>query len=58
MKNIGNNVDIAEMNAAIDMVLAVPPRPRAERKRQRTQREDRQSSLVKGTKGSYKSAKP
>ena len=58
MKDIGNNVDMAEMNAAIDMVFAVSPRPRAERKRQRAQREDRQSSLVKGTNGSCKSAKP
>ena len=33
-----NKVDMAEMNAAIDKVLALPPPARAKQKKQRTQR--------------------
>ena len=38
MQSPENKVDMAEMNAAIDKVLAIPPPPKAKQKKQRTQR--------------------
>ena len=38
MQSPDNKVDMAEMNAAIDKVLAIPVAPKAEQKDKRTQR--------------------
>ena len=38
MQSPDNKVDMAQMNAAIDKVLALPPPPKAKQMKQRTQR--------------------
>ena len=38
MQSPDNKVDMAEMNAAIDKVFALPPPPKAKQKKQRIQR--------------------
>ena len=41
MQSPDNKVDMAEMNAAIDKVLAIPAGPKAKQKERRTQRKAR-----------------
>ena len=45
-----NKVEMAQMNAAIDRVLALPQPPKAKQKKQRTQRKARSPLPAKASK--------
>ena len=57
MQSPENKVDMAQMNAAIDKVLALPAAPKAKQKNRRVQRKARQSALVNEPKAPYKADK-
>ncbi len=47
MQSPDNKVDMAQMNAAIDKVLALPASPKTKQKKQRKARQPRPSKAVK-----------
>ena len=50
MQSPDNKVDMAEMNAAIDKVLAIPAAPKAKQKERRAQRKAGHPPPVKSSK--------
>ena len=49
-----SKVDMGQLREAVRKVFAFTPSPKSEQEEQRTQRKDRQPSLVKGSKVPYK----